>query len=87
MISRLNFWRLVRALREFVQNEGNGQLPVRGSLPDMISDSKRYLQLLAIYREQFDWAVERLAFYLKQVRDVLLLCTIFLFEIFLSICY
>ncbi|VDP31296.1 unnamed protein product [Schistosoma margrebowiei] len=65
-ISSVKFWRLVRALRDFIEHEGEGQLPVRGSLPDMISDSKRYLQLLSIYRERSEWAVERLASRLLQ---------------------
>ncbi|KAA3678464.1 amyloid beta precursor protein binding protein 1 [Paragonimus westermani] len=50
--STTTFWRLVCALKDFVQHEGEGQLPVRGSLPDMTSDSKRYLRLLSVYRER-----------------------------------
>ncbi|RTG89437.1 amyloid beta precursor protein binding protein 1, partial [Schistosoma bovis] len=69
-ISPVKFWRLVRALRDFIEHEGEGQLPVRGSLPDMISDSKRYLQLLSIYRERSEWAVERLASRLLQFPDI-----------------
>ncbi|CAI2732209.1 unnamed protein product [Schistosoma spindalis] len=69
-ISSVKFWRLVRALRDFIEHEGEGQLPVRGSLPDMISDSKRYLQLLTIYRERSEWAVERLASRLLQFPDI-----------------
>ncbi|KAK4468664.1 hypothetical protein MN116_007848 [Schistosoma mekongi] len=69
-ISTAKFWRLVRALRDFIEHEGEGQLPVRGSLPDMISDSQRYLQLLSIYRERSEWAVERLASRLLQFPDI-----------------
>ncbi|KAH8873995.1 NEDD8-activating enzyme E1 regulatory subunit [Schistosoma japonicum] len=69
-ISTVKFWRLVRALRDFIEHEGEGQLPVRGSLPDMISDSQRYLQLLSIYRERSEWAVERIASRLLQFPDI-----------------
>ncbi|KAK2186473.1 hypothetical protein NP493_199g06076 [Ridgeia piscesae] len=46
------FWILARAVKEFVQNEGQGRLPVRGSIPDMTADSERYIQLQNIYKEQ-----------------------------------
>jgi amyloid beta precursor protein binding protein 1 len=39
------FWIMARAVKEFVQKEGNGALPLRGSLPDMTSDSQRYIAL------------------------------------------
>ncbi|CAH8581366.1 unnamed protein product [Dicrocoelium dendriticum] len=67
-----SFWRLVGALRDFVNNEGEGQLPVRGSLPDMTSDSKRYLRLLSIYQERCEWAVQRLAARLTQFSEITL---------------
>ncbi|KAF0295098.1 NEDD8-activating enzyme E1 regulatory subunit [Amphibalanus amphitrite] len=40
-----DFWVLVKALHEYVENEGEGLLPVRGPIPDMFSDSDRYIQL------------------------------------------
>ncbi|KAG5449507.1 NEDD8-activating enzyme E1 regulatory subunit [Clonorchis sinensis] len=70
--SPTTFWRLVCALRDFVQNEGEGQLPVRGSIPDMLSDSKRYLKLLSIYQERMEWAVQRFAARLKQFPEITL---------------
>ncbi|KAF5398745.1 Amyloid beta protein binding protein 1 [Paragonimus heterotremus] len=70
--STTTFWRLVCALKDFVQHEGEGQLPIRGSLPDMTSDSKRYLRLLSIYRERSEWAVERLSSRLTQFPDITL---------------
>jgi amyloid beta precursor protein binding protein 1 len=42
------FWILCAALREFIDR--NQQMPISGQLPDMASDSKRYVQLLSIYR-------------------------------------
>ncbi|XP_043189117.1 NEDD8-activating enzyme E1 regulatory subunit-like isoform X2 [Amphibalanus amphitrite] len=47
-----DFWVLVKALHEYVENEGEGLLPVRGPIPDMFSDSDRYIQLQNIYREE-----------------------------------
>ena len=45
-----SFWVLAHALREFVNREG--RLPVSGAVPDMFSDSERYIQLQGIYREK-----------------------------------
>lgn len=44
------FWIMARALREFVYNEGKGCLPLRGSIPDMISSSDLYVQLQRTYQ-------------------------------------
>ena len=44
------FWVLAHALREFVNREG--RLPVSGAVPDMFSDSERYIQLQGIYKEK-----------------------------------
>ncbi|KAK2708987.1 hypothetical protein QYM36_014573, partial [Artemia franciscana] len=46
------FWIMVRALKDFVNKEGMKALPVRGSLPDMHSDSERYVSLQNTYRHQ-----------------------------------
>ena len=43
--SKNTFWILARAIKEFTLKEGNGSLPLRGSLPDMTSDSQRYIAL------------------------------------------
>ena len=42
------FWIIARAVKEFVNKEGNGALPLRGSLPDMTSDSQRYIALQTV---------------------------------------
>uniref|UniRef100_A0A803VAD6 NEDD8-activating enzyme E1 regulatory subunit n=1 Tax=Ficedula albicollis TaxID=59894 RepID=A0A803VAD6_FICAL len=47
-----SFWILVRALKEFVANEGQGSLPVRGTIPDMIADSSKFIKLQNVYREK-----------------------------------
>uniref|UniRef100_A0A671TLC7 NEDD8-activating enzyme E1 regulatory subunit n=1 Tax=Sparus aurata TaxID=8175 RepID=A0A671TLC7_SPAAU len=41
----LSFWVMLRAVKEFVLNEGNGSLPVRGTIPDMIADSQKFINL------------------------------------------
>ncbi|XP_022100909.1 NEDD8-activating enzyme E1 regulatory subunit-like [Acanthaster planci] len=47
-----SFWVIAQAAKQFVDNEGNGKLPLRGSIPDMTADSKRYIQLQSVYMEQ-----------------------------------
>uniref|UniRef100_A0A8B9H6G7 NEDD8-activating enzyme E1 regulatory subunit n=1 Tax=Astyanax mexicanus TaxID=7994 RepID=A0A8B9H6G7_ASTMX len=46
------FWMMARGVRDFVQNEGNGSLPVRGTIPDMIADSDKFINLQNVYREK-----------------------------------
>jgi len=47
------FWVIARAVKDFVNSdEGQGMLPVRGSIPDMFSDSKRYIEIQNIYKEK-----------------------------------
>ena len=45
-----NFWILASALREFVNGEGGGLLPLRGSIPDMFSSSDKYIGLQRLYQ-------------------------------------
>uniref|UniRef100_A0A1I8BVF2 NEDD8-activating enzyme E1 regulatory subunit n=1 Tax=Meloidogyne hapla TaxID=6305 RepID=A0A1I8BVF2_MELHA len=44
------FWIFCSALNQFISKYGH--MPISGQLPDMTSDSKRYAQLLGIYREK-----------------------------------
>lgn len=39
-------------MRDFVENESGGQLPLSGKLPDMKSDTMNYIALQNIYREK-----------------------------------
>eukprot|EP00092_Neocalanus_flemingeri_P039507 GFUD01043021.1.p1 GENE.GFUD01043021.1~~GFUD01043021.1.p1 ORF type:complete len:545 (-),score=151.32 GFUD01043021.1:255-1889(-) len=48
--SSANFWILAHSLREFVAKEN--RLPVSGVIPDMFSDSERYIKLQNIYIEK-----------------------------------
>ncbi|TWW67939.1 NEDD8-activating enzyme E1 regulatory subunit APP-BP1 [Takifugu flavidus] len=45
-----SFWLMLQAVKEFVLNEGNGSLPVRGTIPDMIADSQKFIKLQNVYR-------------------------------------
>lgn len=61
------FWLLARALKEFVANEGDGLLPLRGVIPDMTSSSSLYIQLQRLYQAQARTDMEALTGHLSQV--------------------
>ncbi len=46
------FWFIINAMKLFTQNEGQGLLPVRGEVPDMITNTNSYVKLVEIYQEQ-----------------------------------
>jgi amyloid beta precursor protein binding protein 1 len=60
------FWLLIRALREFLC-QSNGRLPLRGSLPDMTSDTNRYIELQNIYTNKSREDRESLAAIVKEM--------------------
>jgi amyloid beta precursor protein binding protein 1 len=43
---------LAKAVRDFVENEGQGQLPLSGKLPDMKADTMKYIGLQNVYRQK-----------------------------------
>ncbi|RRT42591.1 hypothetical protein BHE74_00057458 [Ensete ventricosum] len=45
-----DFWVLVAALKEFIENEGDGEPPLEGSIPDMTSSTECYVILQKIYQ-------------------------------------
>ncbi|XP_057667798.1 NEDD8-activating enzyme E1 regulatory subunit [Diorhabda carinulata] len=51
-----SFWIMCMALREFV--EGEGSLPVKGSLPDMAADTTSYITLQQLYHRQAEQQAE-----------------------------
>ncbi|KAA6425651.1 MAG: NEDD8-activating enzyme E1 regulatory subunit-like [Trebouxia sp. A1-2] len=63
-----NYWVLAAALKRYLANEGNGQLPIEGSLPDMTATTALYLDLQRIYREQADRDIAAVT---KHVQNVL----------------
>lgn len=44
------FWIMARALKDFIDNEGSGYLPLSGSIPDMTAETALYINLQNIYR-------------------------------------
>ncbi|CAI9090266.1 OLC1v1025003C1 [Oldenlandia corymbosa var. corymbosa] len=63
-----DFWVIVAALKEFIANEGEGEAPLEGSIPDMTSSTELYVNLQKIYQAKAEadfLAVER------RVRDIL----------------
>ncbi|CAF0918090.1 unnamed protein product [Adineta ricciae] len=46
------FWFIISAIKLFTENEGQGLLPVRGEVPDMITNTNSYVKLVQIYQEQ-----------------------------------
>uniref|UniRef100_A0A1B6BZM3 NEDD8-activating enzyme E1 regulatory subunit n=1 Tax=Clastoptera arizonana TaxID=38151 RepID=A0A1B6BZM3_9HEMI len=46
------FWIIAKAVRDFIDNEGGGYLPLRGSLPDMTAETSSYINLQQIYHNQ-----------------------------------
>ncbi|XP_052178212.1 NEDD8-activating enzyme E1 regulatory subunit AXR1-like isoform X2 [Diospyros lotus] len=45
-----DFWVMVAALKEFIANEGRGEVPLEGSIPDMTSSTELYVNLQKIYQ-------------------------------------
>ncbi|KAG5680702.1 hypothetical protein PVAND_010193 [Polypedilum vanderplanki] len=44
------FWIMVRALKDFIENEGKGYLPLPGIIPDMTAETSLYINLQNVYR-------------------------------------
>ncbi len=63
-----DFWVICWAVRDFIENEGGGNLPVSGVIPDMFSDSERYVALQNVYREKAAEDAEKVH---SRVRDLL----------------
>ncbi|KAI9347199.1 amyloid beta precursor protein binding protein 1 [Zopfochytrium polystomum] len=47
-----NFWIIAKAVKDFVDNEGGGLLPLSGGVPDMKADTESYVHLQTIYRQK-----------------------------------
>ncbi|CAF0710385.1 unnamed protein product [Brachionus calyciflorus] len=52
------FWIIIRAIKEFTENEGMGHLPLRGTLPDMFSDSDKYIAIQNVYKAKAQQDIE-----------------------------
>jgi len=64
-----NFWILVHALRDFVAREQ--RLPVSGVVPDMFSDSERYIKLQNIFKDKANQDAENIHRKVQQVLESL----------------
>jgi len=58
-----NFWILVNATKQFVENEGGGLLPLMGSIPDMTSDTQTYIALQEVYQKKAQDDIEAVTRY------------------------
>lgn len=69
--SSSDFWVIVAALKEFIANEGGGEVPLEGSIPDMTSSTEHYVNLQKIYqaKSEADYLVleERVRNILKKI--------------------
>ncbi|XP_023923445.1 NEDD8-activating enzyme E1 regulatory subunit AXR1 [Quercus suber] len=45
-----DFWVMVAALKDFISNEGGGEAPLEGSIPDMTSTTELYVNLQNVYQ-------------------------------------
>ncbi|PVU87069.1 hypothetical protein BB559_006247 [Furculomyces boomerangus] len=66
----LAFWVMARALRDFVHcsTEGNGKLPLTGTIPDMKADTKRFIEIQKIYKNKANQDIEKVY---NRVQDLL----------------
>ena len=63
----VDFWILLHALKRFVENEGEGTLPVSGVIPDMKSDTESYVLLQRMYVAMLLFLFSLLTFFCKTV--------------------
>jgi len=63
-----NFWLLAAAVRAFVHKEGGGHLPLMGTIPDMIAETKVFVELQRLYRTK---AAEDIADVQKHLTSIL----------------
>jgi len=64
-----SFWVIASAVKRFVEMEK--RLPVEGLLPDMFSDSARYIELHNIYRERANQDIETVLRHVHQLVEAL----------------
>jgi len=61
-----NFWVMVRGLKDFMEKETNGFLPVTTKIPDFEADSKSYMKLKTIYKERAERDVKSVQTYIEK---------------------
>ncbi|ONM10908.1 NEDD8-activating enzyme E1 regulatory subunit AXR1 [Zea mays] len=65
--SSSDFWILVAALKEFIAKEGNGELPLEGTIPDMTSLTEYYVSLQKIYQAKAEFDCLALEHHVKEI--------------------
>jgi len=60
------FWIVVHSVRQFVQNEGHGKLPLLGTVPDLHADSESFIKLQHLYFNKANQDMEVVKNYVKQ---------------------
>ncbi|KAL5217863.1 hypothetical protein ABZP36_018547 [Zizania latifolia] len=65
--SSSDFWVLVVALKEFIANEGNGELPLEGTIPDMTSLTEYYVSLQKIYQAKAEFDCLAMEHHVKDI--------------------
>ena len=51
------FWVVAKAVKEFVDNEGEGLLPLSSKLSDLTSTTEWYIKLQNIYNVKVGWCI------------------------------
>jgi len=46
---------MAKAVRDFVENEGEGCLPLNGSIPDMTAETEKYIALQQVWVLEVIW--------------------------------
>jgi amyloid beta precursor protein binding protein 1 len=65
--SSSDFWFMAAAVKKFVENEGQGTLPLQGRVPDMHADTDRYVKLQSLYRRKARSDITNVGQYLKEL--------------------
>jgi len=52
-------------VRDFIDNEGKGLLPLKGTLPDMTADTEKYIALQQMYNIDPEMTVHRMMMHEK----------------------
>lgn len=68
-----NFWVMVAALKDFIANEGDGELPLDGGIPDMHSITEYYIGLQRIYQSKADADVSAVEAHVRRLLKLLAL--------------
>jgi len=59
------FWIIANAVRQFVHHEGQGKLPLMGTVPDMHSDTDSFINLQGLYVNKSTQDMEHVKRYVK----------------------